>query len=139
MTTDIQAIQTMNSGSCQIVNGSGTNRVQYWQAGASGGICKGMNIASTDTADRIVQIWYDKGAAGTYLLMGSIVVPTGSGTDGVKTSIDAWRSPLMTYLTFDAYGNKVFEAGASDKIWVSVTSTVTSHKNLDFNGPGGNL
>lgn len=88
-----------------------------------------LNLNSDDTSAKIVQFYRKKGSSDAVLL-GSINVPTLSGTNGVAATVNA-----LNTLGRDAPdGLSVFYCTAGTKIQISVTAAVTAAKTIHVSG-----
>ena len=138
-TSAIPTVQTVNNVDGSILPAGTTTKQLVWTAGANDGVVKSFCLTSTDTADHVVQIFFNKGGSGTDRLIGTVKVPLGSGTDGVIPAVDVLRSGFIAQLSFDAFGNKVLYATAGSKIYIASTVTVTAAKSIDAFGEGGDF
>lgn len=138
--TNVYSIQSVNNLSGQLTSSTGANTlVTVWTAGANDGVLKSFGVTSTDTAARILQVFINIGGGGTDLLAGSVKIPIASGSDGATAAVDVLRSALVSWLSCDAYGNKVFNAEAGTTIKVSTTTAITSAKTIQMLGEGGDF
>lgn len=137
--TNVYSIQSVNNLSGQLTNSTGANTlVTVWTAGANDGVLKAFGATSTDTSSPTLQVFVNIGGSGTDLLVGSIPITANSGNNGQTAAVDILRSILIPWLSYDAYGNKVFHAQAGTTIKVSTTTAVTSGKTIQLFGDGGN-
>lgn len=132
-------VQNINNVDGAILPADTTTKKTVWTAGANDGVLKSFGLSSTDTANRNVQIWVNIGGAGTDRLLGTVVVIALSGSDGVTAITDVMHSALLPFLSYDAAGNRVFNAKAGTTIKIASTVTVTAAKEIDAIGEGGDF
>lgn len=96
---------------------SGT--VAVFTAGANGSKIDAIGITTTTTCD--VSFSFDNANAAP---IGKVNVPTNSGTNNAVPTVDVLRSSQMTWLSFDAFGNKCLYLSAAAVLYA--TSTVTT-------------
>lgn len=126
--------QTIKNISGQILPADTTTKKTVYTAGAQGSIIKSFGVTSTDTAARTVTFYINVGGGGTDEPFCAISIPITAGTDAATAPVDVMRSSLNTWTSYDAFGNKVLYLQASTTIKVASTVTVTTAKELDFNG-----
>lgn len=85
-------------------------------------------ITSDDTSNRIVQFWAT--ISGTDYLIGSVVVPTLAGTDGVVAAKQVLSDPLFSAAVLDALGNMVLPLETAIILKAKTTTTVTAAKTV---------
>lgn len=108
-------------------------------AGANDSVLKSLNMTSTDTSARTVQLFVNVGGAGTDRLIGSFSIPAGAGSDPAVQAYDVMRSLYMPFLSYDAFGNKVMNLKAGTTVKVSVPVALTSAKVIDIFGEAGDF
>jgi hypothetical protein len=91
---------------------------------------KTINVASDDSASRIVKLWITRLAV-DYLL-GAITIPALSGSDGTAVSIDLINSTSIPSLPVDSAGKRYLPLQYGDVVKVSTTTTVTAAKTITF-------
>jgi hypothetical protein len=143
-TNTIPNVQNVNDPDGTIVNGTGTGTVDLFTAGANDSIVRAMSAASTDTVDRSLQLSVNIGGSGTDRLVTTILIPANSGNSATIPPVDLFHAvsssvALMPFLTFDAYGNRVWALPALTKIKGNVTVAVTAAKKIDITGDGANF
>lgn len=126
--------QTIKNIAGQILNATASNKVTVATAGSNGSIIKSFWVASTDTTARNVNFYLNAGGSGTDQLICTLTIPITAGDDAATNVVDVLRNSLFTGTSYDAFGNKVLYLQASSTIKVAATTTVTSGKELDFNG-----
>jgi hypothetical protein len=141
---NIPALQTVNNPDGQILNATGTATVTIFTVGGDDGIVSAIGAASTDTVDRAIQVFFNKGGAGTDRLIATINIPANSGNAAAIPAVDILHAvnsgtPLLPFLAYDAFGNKVWKCIAGSLIKVAAVVTITSGKTISFFGDGGNF
>jgi hypothetical protein len=136
-TTDVYSIKTVNNVDGRIQNSDTTSKITVWTAGSDDGVLKSLGLSSTDTAAAIINVYVNVGGAGTDRLMGAVPVPALSGFNGTTSPVDVLAFLGLTSL--DAYGNRVYLAQAGTTIKIAAQVTLTSGKEVDAFGEGGNL
>lgn len=127
--------QTIKRYSVQILNADASNLKTLATGGANGTKVMAVNVASTDTTARDVTIGITNG--GTFLPLGTVTVPVTAGTIAATPAVNALDITKMPGLPVDSDGQPyVFLQSASDTLQVKSLTTVTSAKELDFNGFG---
>lgn len=118
--------QTPKRGLAQILPADTTTLKTVITPGADGAKVTSLNACSDDTSNRIVQVVVTRSAV-DYLL-GSAVVPTLAGTDGVVPTVD-----LLTLLPLprDNDGQKYLLLENGDVLKVKSTTTVTAAKTIN--------
>jgi hypothetical protein len=119
-----------------IENGDGTGVQALVTPVAAGSRLKNLIITSDDTADRTVQIV--KTVGGVEFILGEIVIPDGSGTNGVDPAIDAFEGALIAGLQTDGI-TKWMEVASGNSIGVKVKVAVTAAKKVYVAGEGGDF
>lgn len=91
---------------------------------------KMLNLATDDSSAVNAQIWYYDGS--TSFLIGTVRVPTLSGTDGTNNSVDGINSTALPFLLVDDAGKRFLpvKGNASHVIQLSCKATMTSGKTL---------
>jgi hypothetical protein len=111
---------TVDSGS---TNATWNLRVEYFKelytASENDAIVKSINVASFDTAARIMSLWII-GTDDQPVLIGAVNIPLRSGDNGTAAAIDLIGGTLMPSLPYDSNGKRVIALKAGQKIAVSV-------------------
>jgi type IV pilus biogenesis protein CpaD/CtpE len=99
-------------------------------AGASGTKITGLQIASSDSSAKIVQVFLTRTAVDYNLI--TVSIPAGSGNDstGVLAAIDAFL--LMAGLPVDNDGQRYLLLKSGDTLRWSCTTTVTVGRKIDI-------
>jgi hypothetical protein len=126
--------QTIKNISGQILPADTTTKKTVYTAGSQGSIVKSWGVVSTDTTARTVDFYINVGGAGTDQLLCTITIPITAGNDAATAPVDVLRNSLFTYTSYDAFGNKVLYLQASTTLKVASRVTVTTAKEIDFNG-----
>ena len=110
----------------RINNGTGTSKVTLYTPGTNGGVLRGVEVTSTDTAARLVQVFLTVG--GTDYLLGTVSIPALSGNDGTTVALN-----LLTQLNIPALGDDwSWFLPSTAVVKLATTTTVTSGKQIDF-------
>lgn len=112
-----------------LVNADSTTPQDLIAAGSDGSKVLAINCTSDDTGSRIVQVFMHDGS--TAFLIGSTLVATLAGTDGVEAGVNLLDSVAGT----DADGELFIPSGY--KIQVGVTVAVTAAKTISLVALGG--
>lgn len=111
---------TVDSGS---TNATFNLRVEFFKelytASTNDAIVKAINVASFDSAARVMSLWII-GADAQPVLIGAVNIPANSGNNGTAAAIDLLGGTLMPSLPYDANGKRVLSLKAGQKIAVSV-------------------
>lgn len=126
--------QTIKNITGQILPADTTTKKTIYTAGSNGSIVKSLWVASTDTSVRTFNLYLNAGGAGTDQLIGTFTVAITAGDDAATNVLDVMRSNLFTGTAYDAFGNKALYLQASSTLKAACTTTVTTAKELDFNG-----
>lgn len=115
-----------------LVNADSTNWVDLFDnsANAKNATVEGLTITSDDTSAVNLQIGLLKG--GTAYLMGTVNVPTLSGTNGSAARVSALGISTLGTLTPEGIYTLEIEAGA--KLQAKVLAAVTSAKTVTVTG-----
>ena len=138
-TTTCPFTQNVNNVDGSIAPADTTSKKTVWTAGANDSVLKSFGLTSTDTSARVVQIFINVGGSGTDRLIGTVAVPALAGSDGATAAIDCLRSVFLPYFAYDAYGNKALNVKASTTLKIACTTTVTTAKEIDAFGEGGDF
>jgi hypothetical protein len=93
-------------------------------------VVKAINVQSTDTAARVVQLWVNDGT--TDFLIGAVNVPLNSGNTGAVAAIDLLGGTLMPSLPYDSNGKRILPLPAGYVLKVNSQSTVTAAREITF-------
>lgn len=115
------------------VNADGVTAKDLISAGNDGTKITAIAVTSDDTSARVVQLLIHDGA--TAYLVGSVPVPTLTGTDGVNAAIDILNPSYLPWL--DSEG--AFTIPAGYKVQVKPTVAITAAKTLTVVAFGGDF
>lgn len=103
-----------------IENADGTTLQTLVTAGSSGSRINYISAVSDDTADMIVELYYNDGTDD--FLIGSVPIPAGSGTDGTLPAVSLLNATYMPFLGEDLS----YYLEATHILKAAVVSAVTS-------------
>lgn len=112
--------ETIKNAALDIENGDGTTAQTLLTAGSNGARISGIGVVSTDTSAVVLDISYNDGVDD--FLLGSVNVPTLSGTDGSTPAVSVLNITDMPFLDEDLG----FFLEGSDLIKVAPQAAVTS-------------
>jgi hypothetical protein len=111
---------TVDTGS---TNATFNLRVEHYKelytASTNDAIVKAINVASFDSAARVMGLWI-VGADAQPVLIGAVNIPANSGNNGTAAAIDLLGGTLMPSLSYDSNGKRVLALKAGQKLAVSV-------------------
>ena len=117
---------TIKNAGLDIENGDGTSLQTLLTAGTDGARINMISAVSDDTAEMIVDLYINDGV--TDFLIGSVTVPTLSGTDGSTPSVSLLNSTSLPYLGDDL--SLFLEGGNILKAAVQTAVTATKKVSL---------
>lgn len=121
---------TVDSGSS---NATWNLRVEIYKTLYTGStndcVVKMINVASFDSAARVVSLWI-VGSDNQPSLLCGVNIPLSSGNTGSAASVDLLGGTLMPALPYDANGKRVIPLKAGQKLAVSVPA-VTAGTQID--------
>lgn len=135
MTATPTFIQTPKAGLAQILPADTTTKKTLLTAGASGMKVTAVNVASTDTANRILQMWIVRAAVN--FLQQTQTITALAGNDGVVAPINMFTN--WPGLPTDNDGQKYLLMESGDTLQVATTTTVTAAKEVDITAVAGNF
>lgn len=92
---------------------------ELYTASSNDAVVKAINVASLDTAARVMSLWII-GTDSQPVLIGAVNIPLRSGDNGTAASIDLLGGTLMPSLAYDANGKRIIPMKAGQKLAVSV-------------------
>jgi len=97
-------------------------------------VVKAINVASNDSAARIMSLWIADSVSAPPRLIGAVNIPANSGspTSGTISTIDLIGGTLMPSLPYDANGKRVIPLKAGQVLAVSVPA-ITAATRIDVN------
>ena len=122
--------QTSKLSGVKILPADTTALKTLFTAGSNDAIVKAINVQSTDTAARVVQLSVNDGT--TDFLIGSVNIPLRAGDNGTAATIDLLGGTLMPSLPYDANGKRVLLLPAGYILKVNSQATVTAAKEITF-------
>jgi hypothetical protein len=128
--TNLNFTQNVKLSGAKIAPADTTSLKTLFTAGTDDAVVKAINVQSTDTAARVVQLWVNDGT--TDFLIGSVNIPLRSGDNGTAASIDLLGGTLMPSLPYDANGKRVLPLPSGYILKVNSQATVTSAKEITF-------
>jgi len=128
--TNLNFTQNIKLSGAKITPTETTTLVTLYTAGSNDAIVKSINVQSTDTAARVVQLWVNDGT--TDFLIGSVNIPLRSGDNGTAATIDLLGGTLMPSLPYDANGKRILILPAGYILKVNSQATVTADKTITF-------
>src|SRR4051794_32654395 len=127
--------QAVNAAVGTIANADGTTVKTVLTAGTNGSKVEALTVSSTDTSDRVVNVYLTRSAV-NYLLC-TLTVPLSSGNDAAVSPVDVFHHARVPGLSYDANGNRVLYLKSGDTLSWGCTTTVTSGKTLTALAQGG--
>ena len=122
--------QTSKLSGVKILPADTTALKTLFTAGSEDSVVKAINVQSTDTAARVVQLWVNDGV--TDFLIGAVNIPLRSGDNGTAATIDLLGGTLMPSLPYDANGKRILPLPAGYILKVNSQATVTAAKEITF-------
>ena len=122
--------QTSKLSGVKILPADTTALKTLFTAGSNDAIVKAINVQSTDTAARVVQLWVNDGS--TDFMIGAVNIPLRAGDNGTAATIDLLGGTLMPSLPYDANGKRVLLLPAGYILKVNSQATVTAAKEITF-------
>lgn len=111
---------TVDSGSS---NATFNLRVEFYKelytASTDDAIVKAINVASLDSAARVMSLWI-VASDNQPRLIGAVNIPANSGNNGTAATIDLLGGTLIPSLPYDSNGKRIIELKAGQKLAVSV-------------------
>lgn len=120
--------QNINNGAITFVNADGTTPKAVFTAGANDSILGMLSACSTDTSAVKCQVFLYDGS--TNWLVGTVNVPTLSGTDGSANAIDLLNSTALPFCDLSDSGKRIIKVKTGWSVRVAPVSAVTSTKTL---------
>lgn len=125
-------LNTVESANVSLANADGTTQKSALVAGADGAAVTNLSATSTDSADKTVVIKIDDGS--TSVVVGEVVVPDGSGTNGTDPAVNLLSASALAGL-LQADGSLLLGAGCT--LTVGAKVAVTAAKVVDIHVQGG--
>ena len=115
---------TIKNAALDIENADGTTKQTLLTAGSGGARVGSIGAVSDDTSAVILDIFYNDGTSD--FLLGSVNIPTLSGTDGSTPAVALLNSTDLPFLNEDL----CFFLEAGDSIKIAPHNAVTSAKKV---------
>jgi hypothetical protein len=128
--TDLNFTQNIKLSGAKILPADTTSLVTLFTAGANDTIVKAINVQSTDTVARVVQLTVNDGV--NDFLIGSVNIPLRSGDTGTAAAIDLLGGTLMPSLPYDANGKRILPLPAGYVLKVNSQVTVSATREITF-------
>ena len=92
---------------------------ELYTASSNDAVVKALNVASFDSAARVMSFWI-VGADAQPILIGAVNIPANSGNNGTAAAIDLLGGTLLPSLPYDSNGKRCVGLKAGQKLAVSV-------------------
>ena len=129
--------QAINLGLQTIANADGTTAKTIFTAGANGSKVQTIEISSTDSVNRDVQLFIKR--SGTSYLLATVQVKVNAGNANNVPSTNILGSTQLPAIAVDANGNPTLFLQSGDTLTMATTTTVTSGKQLSIVSNGGDF
>ena len=128
--TNLNFTQSLKLSGVKILPADTTALKTLFTAGSNDSVVKAINVQSTDTAARVVNLYVNDGT--TDFLVGAVNVPLSSGNTGSAATIDLLGGTLLPSLPYDSNGKRVLPMPAGYVLKVSSQTTVTATREITF-------
>jgi hypothetical protein len=128
--TTLNFTQNVKLSGAKILPADTTTLKTLFTAGSNDSVVKAINVQSTDTAARVVQLTVNDGS--TDFLIGSVNIPLRSGDNGTAATVDLLGGTLLPSLPYDANGKRIIPLPAGYILKVNSQATVTADKVITF-------
>jgi len=128
--TSLNFTQNLKLSGVKILPADTTTLKTLFTAGSNDSVVKSINVQSTDTAARVVNLYVNDGT--TDFLIGAVNIPLSSGNNGTAATIDLLGGTLLPSLPYDANGKRIIPLPAGDILKVSCQTTVTATREITF-------
>lgn len=128
--TNLNFTQTIKLSGVKIAPADTTALKTLFTAGTDDCVVKAINVQSTDTAARVVQLWVNDGS--TDFLIGAVNIPANTGNNGTAATVDLLGGTLMPSLPYDANGKRILPLPGGYILKVNSQATVTSAREITF-------
>jgi hypothetical protein len=126
--TDLNFTQNIKLSGAKILPADTTSLVTLFTAGANDTTVKAINVQSTDTVARVLQLWVNDGT--TDFLLGAVTIPLNSGNTGAVAAIDLLGGTLLPSLPYDANGKRILPLPAGYILKVNSQVTVSATREI---------
>lgn len=134
MTAVVVLPQNGRNYAVTIVNADASNLKTIATAAGTFLEINALQATSDDTSDRLLQLILTVG--GTDYLIGTVNVPTLSGTTATAAAVDLLGSSNLKLPIYDANNNKLLRLDAASVLKVKSTTTVTANKTVTITAIG---
>lgn len=125
-------LNTVSGSNVSIANGDGTTQKNALVAGADGAAVTNLSATSDDTSDKTIVLQINDGS--TSIVIGEVVVPDGSGTNGVDPAVNLLDAVALPGV-LQADGSLILGAGCTLTLGAKVA--VTAAKTINIHVQGG--
>jgi hypothetical protein len=126
--TNLNFTQTIKLSAAVITPTETTTAQTVFTAGSNDAVVKAINVASTDTAARVLSLFVNDGSSD--ILIGRVSIPANSGNNGTAAAIDLLGGTLLPSLPYDANGKRILPLPAGYILKAGTTTTVTSAQSI---------
>jgi len=126
--TNLNFTQTLKLSAAVIAPADTTTAKTVFTAGTDDAVVKAINVASTDTAARVLSLFVNDGS--NDILIGRVNIPANSGNNGTAATVDLLGGTLMPSLPYDSNGKRVLPLPAGYILKAGTTTTVTSAQSM---------
>jgi len=126
--TDLNFTQTLKLSAAVITPTETTTAQTVFTAGDEDAVVKVINVASTDTAARVLSLFVNNGSSD--ILIGRVNIPANSGNNGTAATVDLLGGTLMPSLPYDSNGKRILPLPAGYILKAGTTTTVTSAQSI---------
>jgi len=126
--TALNFTQTLKLSAAVITPTETTTAQTVFTAGSDDAVVKAINVASTDTAARVLSLFVNNGSSD--ILIGRVNIPANSGNNGTAATVDLLGGTLMPSLPYDSQGKRVLPLPAGYILKAGTTTTVTSAQSI---------
>ena len=111
---------TVDTGS---TNATFNLRVEFYKelytASTDDAVVKSINVASLDSAARVMSLWI-VGTDAQPVLVGAVNIPANSGNNGTAAAVDLLGGTLLPSAVYDSSGKRILPLKGGQKLAVSV-------------------
>ena len=126
--TNLNFTQSIKLSAAVITPTETTTAQTVFTAGSNDAVVKAINVASTDTAARVLSLFVNDGVSD--ILIGRVNIPANSGNNGTAATVDLLGGTLMPSLPYDANGKRILPLPAGYVLKAGTTTTVTSAQSI---------
>lgn len=129
---NLNITQEINTAAAQILTADTTTKKTLYTASADDAVVKSLMATSNDTAAMNIALYVNDGTLDRWI--GTVNVPTLSGTNGTAPAVDLLSGTAMPGLTFDQNGKRVLPMKNGHILKAAVLVTVTAAKEVNIFG-----